>query len=264
MINKDESNRNNQVIAIIQARMTSSRLPGKVLKPILGKSMLALQIERTKCSQLIDNLIVATSIEDSDQPIEDWCIKNNIKCYRGSLNNVLDRYFQVAKISGADHIVRMTADCPLIDSVIIDNVIKLHLLEKNDYTSNCIEPTFPDGLDVEVMTEKTLQKSWELASKHSEREHVTLYIRNHPEMFKIGSFKNDVNLQNKRWTVDYIEDFNLISNIYNALYHAKPNFNMQDILSLLKENPKWEGLNQDIVRNEGLAKSILEDKSIDE
>jgi len=208
MINKKKVKDNNKVVAILQARMTSSRLPGKVLKPILGQSMLALQIERTKYSQLIDELIVATSTEDSDQPIQDWCNKNKVKCFRGNLNNVLERYFQAAKQYPSEHIVRMTADCPLIDSSIIDEVIKLHLREKNDYTSNCIEPTFPDGLDVEVMTQKALKKSSELSNKSSEKEHVTLHIRNHPELYKIGSFKNDVNIQDKRWTVDYIEDFN--------------------------------------------------------
>lgn len=253
-----------QVLAIIQARMTSSRLPGKVLKPIIGQSMLALQIERTKCSQLIDELIVATSTEDSDQPIQDWCIKNNIKCFRGDLNNVLERYFQAAKKYPSEHILRMTADCPLIDSSIIDEVIKLHLKEKNDYTSNCIEPTFPDGLDVEIMTQQTLKDARELSTKLSEKEHVTLYIRNNPEIYKIGSFKNAVNLQERRWTVDYIEDFNLISNIYNTLYDAKPNFNMQDILSLLKKHPEWELLNKNIDRNEGLTKSILEDDVIND
>ena len=210
MTNNKSIKNSSKVIAILQARMTSSRLPGKVLKPIVGQSMLSLQVERTKCSQLIDELIIATSTEDSDQPIQDWCIKNTIKCFRGNLNNVLERYFQAAKKHPSDHIVRMTADCPLIDSSIIDEVIKLHLREKNDYTSNCIEPTFPDGLDVEVMTYKALKNSWELSYKTSEKEHVTLYIRNHPERYKIGSFKNNINLQEKRWTVDYIEDFNLI------------------------------------------------------
>lgn len=260
MINNKITKNNNKVVVILQARMSSSRLPGKVLKHIVGQPMLALQIERINYAKLVNELIVATSTDSSDQPIQDWCNEKKVKCFRGDLNNVLDRYFQASKLSTAEHIIRLTADCPLIDSTIIDEVIKLHLEEKNDYTSNAIVPSFPDGLDVEIMTQKTLNNSWELSGKASEKEHVTLHIRNHPKKYKIGSYKQDANLKNKRWTVDHIEDFHLVSNIYNALYSVKLNFSMQDILSLLRKHPEWELLNQHIDRNEGVKKSILNDE----
>jgi spore coat polysaccharide biosynthesis protein SpsF len=251
------------ILAIIQARMSSSRLPNKVLKIIVGKPMLQLQIERIKQAKLIDKIIVATSRQNEDDAIAQLCQQLNIDCFRGNLNDVLDRFYQAAITDQAAHIVRLTADCPLIDASVIDSVIDLHVMDKNDYTSNSLKPTFPDGLDVEVMNQAALNSSWQQAVIPSEREHVTLYIRNHPEKYKIGELKSSIDLSNKRWTVDHQDDLYLISKIYSTLYYANPNFSTQDILTLLEQNPEWEHINSNIIRNEGLAKSILEDLMVD-
>jgi len=165
------------ILAILQARVSSTRLPGKVLKPILGMPMLLRQIERVKQAKLIEQLLVATSDDKSDDPIEQLCRENDIACFRGSLDDVLDRFYQAAKPYQPDHIVRLTGDCPLIDPQLIDEVVVFCLSGDYDYVSNAFEPTYPDGLDVEVFRFPCLQQAWEEAELPSEREHVTLFIK---------------------------------------------------------------------------------------
>ncbi|MFD1446454.1 cytidylyltransferase domain-containing protein [Oceanobacillus profundus] len=246
-------------LAILQARMSSSRLPGKVLKPLAGKPMLLQQINRINKSKFIDKLIVATTIEAIDDAVVTMCKENNILYYRGSLENVLERYYQIAKIYNPKNIIRLTGDCPLLDAEIIDHVIECHLNQENDYTSNTIDPTFPDGLDTEVFTWKTLETIFHKANRPSLKEHVTLYIHENPACFKVENIINEENLSNHRWTVDESEDYELVYRIYEALFPKNPNFTFHDILKFLSENKELQRLNEGIKRNEGLQKSLTQE-----
>ena len=170
------------VLAIIQARMGSTRLPGKVLLSLEGKTVIEHVVERVKCAKLVDEVIVATSININNLPLIRVCAEKNIRVFCGSEEDVLDRFFQLAKLLVPAHIVRITADCPVIDPAIIDKIIATHFLENADYTSNTIDETYPDGLVIEIFTYKSLTQAWNEASLSSEREHVTPYIKKHPEL----------------------------------------------------------------------------------
>jgi|APSaa5957512622_1039677.scaffolds.fasta_scaffold119129_1 spore coat polysaccharide biosynthesis protein SpsF (cytidylyltransferase family) len=248
------------ILAILQARFSSTRLPGKVLKKILGKPMLSLQLERIKHSKRIEELIVATSTEDSDNKIESLCKSMEIPCFRGSLNDVLDRFYQAALPYKPENIVRLTGDCPLIDPLIIDNVIDLCIRGEFDYVSNALEPTFPDGLDVEAFKFSALETAWKEAFLPSHREHVTPFIYQNPERFRIDNYRNNIDLSYLRWTVDLPQDFELVRQIYEALYRQNPKFTTQDILTFLHNNPSLLQINKSILRNEGLKKSEEADK----
>lgn len=245
-------------IAIIQARTGSTRLPYKVLKQIEQKPVLQHVIERVKQSKLIDEVIVATSMSFSDLAIVKLCINLGIRVFCGSENDVLDRYYQVAKNVCADNIIRITADCPLHDAEVIDKVLQAHIENKSDYTSNILEETFPDGLDCEVITYKTLEEIWHKAKMASEREHVTLYIIQN-NCYKKTSVVDKENHGFERWTLDTEEDFLFISEVYKELYHLKPFFKYQDILTLLNNNPKLRQINKGFLRNEGIKKSLIND-----
>jgi spore coat polysaccharide biosynthesis protein SpsF len=234
------------ILAILQARQSSSRLPGKVLKPILGVPMLLRQIERIKCSVNIDQLLVATSVEESDDPIVKLCIDNNIKYFRGDLENVLDRFYHAALPYSPSDIVRLTGDCPLTDASVIDTVIKYHKEHEFDYTSNTIERTFPVGLDVEVFRLSCLKEAWTEASTMYQKEHVTPFIYEQQERYKIGSYLNSTNLSYLRWTVDTDLDFKFVTKIYEYLYDSDPHFNSSNILSLLENYPELKNINASI------------------
>ena len=248
------------ILAILQARVSSTRLPGKVLLPLLGKPMLVRQIERILRSQRIDKHIVATSAETEDDAIENLCNEINIECFRGSLDDVLDRFYQAAKVYKPEHVVRLTGDCPLTDPQIIDRLIDFHLAGGYDYSSNALEPSYPDGLDAEVMKFNVLEQAWRKATTKTEREHVTFYIYNEPTLFKIGVEKNHVDLSYLRWTVDEPEDFSLVETIYQNLYPLNPSFTQDDILALLHNHPEMITMNTAFFRNEGLKKSLSWDK----
>lgn len=245
------------ILAILQARVSSSRLYSKVLKNILGKKMLALQIERISRSKLIDKLVVATSNNKEDDPIEKLCNELGVDCYRGDLDDVLKRFYDCAAKYRPDHIVRLTGDCPLTDWEIIDQVISCHLSNNFDYTSNTINPSFADGLDVEVLTFKCLKESYRNAKLSYQREHVTQYAILNPN-YKIGSFESskeeDTSLL--RWTVDEQKDFDFVTEIYERLYPKNQCFKTKDILELLRQNPDLLKINSNISRNEGLKKSL--------
>ncbi len=245
------------ILAILQARLSSSRLPGKVLKHILGKPMLLHQIERIQNSKRIDKLVVATSTEKSDDAIEKMCLDNNVEVFRGELENVLDRFYQCAKKYNPDYIVRLTGDCPLADWKIIDDMIQYYLDEELDYMST--SPKLPDGLDAEVMTMSALSEAKQKAVLPSELEHVTQYINKNPNKFKNEHFNFDKDLSHIRWTVDEPEDFILVEKIYQALYEDNPLFLMNDILKLLDQRPELNKINGNFSRNEGLERSLQED-----
>lgn len=247
------------ITAILQARATSSRLPGKVLKPILGKAMLLHQIERILRAQKIDRLVVATSTEASDDAIEELCEKNKVAVFRGSLEDVLDRFYQAALAHPSDHYLRLTGDCPLTDPSVIDQLIDLHQKGSFDYSSNVEVHTYPDGLDCEIVSSKALEKGWRGAKLKSEREHVTPYFYHHPELFKLGRLKQTPDLSALRWTVDEAEDFEFVTKIYEALYPKNPAFGMEAILDLLNKNESLSKINQRFTRNEGFKKSMKKD-----
>ena len=238
----------NNVVAIVQARMGSERLPGKVLMDIVGKPMLWHVINRIKHSKYINKIIIATTTNKDDDQIEDFCKTYNIDFYRGSEDDVLDRYYQTAELRNADIIVRITSDCPLIDSEVIDKVICSYLKNKNNFngSSNTIKRTYPSGLDTEVISFGTLERVWNDAKKDYQREHVTIYIYEHARQFKLYSVENDKDLSHYRWTVDEKKDLKFVREIYKLLYRGENIFLMKDILSLLKIKPHLREINQDV------------------
>lgn len=248
------------MLAILQARCSSSRLPGKVLKPILGEPMIARQIERLRRSQRISRLLVATSTEASDDPLDTLCRTLGIPCFRGALDDVLDRFYQAALVAPSEHLLRLTGDCPLTDPEVIDGCIEFHLAGDYDYSTNALQETFPDGLDVEVFRFSCLENAWKEAQLPSEREHVTPFIHRRPERYRIGHYRQARDLSWLRWTVDRPEDFQLIEAIYNALYPNNPAFTTADVLTLLTRCPELTGINADLTRNEGYLKSLLADQ----
>lgn len=250
------------IAAVIQARLGSTRLPGKVMLDLEGKRVLERVTERVKSSKLIDDVIVATTIKKEDLKIVNLCSNIGISVYCGSEDDVLDRYYQAARLFKVKHVVRITSDCPLIDPKIIDDVINLHLEEKADYTSNTLKETYPDGEDVEVITFETLKKAWRDSSLASEREHVTPYIRKNPDKFKLANLECRGKLYKKRWTLDNPEDYEFIKIIYKNLYNKNPIFGMEEILQFINEYPDIEKINKHILRNEGYIKSLKEDKTL--
>lgn len=249
-------------LVLIQARCGSSRLPNKVLKEFSGKTDLQWVIERVKRSKLIDEVIVITSIEKNNLPLIKLCTELDTRVFVGSEDDVLDRYYQAAKLIRPKYVIRITADCPIFDWRYLDMAIEA-LDKDTDYLTE-EENQFPDGLDIEIMTFSALEKAWELADMISEREHVTLYIRNHPEMFNIKKMACPIDgIGDNRWTLDEDEDFELISEIYNYfLKIGKDDFVTEDILEYLDKNPQLKNTNSMYARNEGLAKSIREDRKV--
>ena len=227
---------------ILQARISSSRLWGKILLPGFDKPLLLHIIERLKKSKLLEDVIVATSLKDIDDVVFDICKKNKISVFRGHHTDLLSRYYYCAKKFKIGTIVRITSDCPLIDFTLVDKVIKFFNKDKEvDYVSNIHPPTYPDGYDIEVISFKALKKSFSEAKKNFEREHVTPYIWENPNKFKIKNFQNPMNknlYKKYRLTIDYIEDFYVIFKIYQNLYPKKKFFDLKDILKYLNLNPK--------------------------
>ncbi|MEW6195424.1 MAG: glycosyltransferase family protein [Bacteroidota bacterium] len=236
--------------AIVQARFGSTRLPGKIFKDLSGKPVLWHVVNRLSYSKLCNKIIVATTTEPEDDQTENFCVANNIPYYRGSSDNVLSRYYETAKVFGAEIVIRITSDCPLIDPVILDKMIDDFLAsnrtEKLDYLSNSIVRTFPRGLDVEIFSFETLNKTYMQAVLPYELEHVTPYIYQHPELFKLKNFAHDKELSAHRWTVDTPEDYELIKNIYDKLYVPGKIFLLDDILKLFDKNPGLIKINQSI------------------
>lgn len=248
------------ILAILQARMTSSRLPGKVLRPILGRPLLDRQIERILRSKRIDRLVVATSLNPEDDAIEALCRRLEVDCFRGDLQNVLDRFYQAARQYDPNHVIRLTGDCPLVDPVLVDKLVDFYLAQKCDYASNCQEPTLPDGLDAEVFSFAVLEQTWKEAVLPSHLEHVTPFMRSNPERFKSSCYKYHEDLSHLRWVVDEPEDLEFIRQIYGTLYPDEPEFGTEDVLALLERKPELVEINRRFERNEGAKISIEEDK----
>ncbi len=243
--------------AIIQARMGSNRLPGKVMRLLAGRPLLWYVIDRVKCAENLDQVVVATSDKSLDDVIEKFCSSIDVFCFRGSENDVLDRYYRAAKEVKAEAVVRITADCPLIDPAIIDRIIEMFLTGRYDYVSNVNPPTYPDGLDTEVFSFDVLEKMWREATLNSEREHVTLYLRNRLDNFRVGNLENSSDFSGLRWTVDEPWDLEFVRSVYSHFENTR--FGMDDLIKLLKDKPELKEINIGIHRNEGLEKSLREE-----
>ncbi|MBI1866257.1 MAG: glycosyltransferase family protein [Candidatus Staskawiczbacteria bacterium] len=239
-----------KIIAIIQARTSSTRLPGKVLLDLLGQPVLIRVVERVLKSKIINEIIVATTNKREDDVIAKLIQDYNnqkVTVFRGSEQNVLDRYFKAANYFNANIIVRITSDCPLIDPKVIDKVIDSFLTSDSDYVSNILdERTYPRGLDVEVFSFDTLKKVFELAKNQDDKEHVTLYIRKNSPLFKTKNIKNNKDYSFYRWTLDEKEDYELLKILYNNVYPKNPNFTMKDVILFFEKNPEIIKVNENI------------------
>ena len=250
------------VTAIVQARMKSSRLPGKVLKDIQGKPMLWHVVKRLKKARLVGRIIIATSNREIDTPILKLGRDLRLDCYAGSEQDVLDRYYRAATNFGADIIVRITADCALIDPHIVDDVIRRYMQGDCDYVANTLKWTYPDGVDVEVFSYAALEKAWREARWASEREHVTPYIRKNPDKFRLVNIESGTDLSRFRWSVDREEDLEFVRQVFRHLYQEGQIFYMEDVLKLIEKYPQLVDINRDIVANEGYQKSLREDRIV--
>ena len=243
---------------IIQARMGSSRLPGKVMMEIDSKhTILDFMINQLEYAKLVDRIIIATSKKAEDDIIETFCKKNTIDCFRGSENDVLDRYYQCAKKFSSKVIVRMPADKPLLDPNVVDQVISEFNNNNYDYITTFLPSTFPSGTEVEIFAFSALEKAWKESVLPSEREHVTPYIHKNPEKFQISNFENDIDLSNFRWAVDEKDDLLFVKKIVSKL-NKKPIL-INDILNVIKNEPKIFEINLNVNRNAGDKKSTKED-----
>jgi spore coat polysaccharide biosynthesis protein SpsF len=237
-----------KIVMIVQARMTSTRLPGKVLKQVLDKPLLEYQIERLRQVQLVDEIVVATTTNQADDPIIDLCQHLSIPYFRGSEFDVLGRYYEAAITHQAETIIRVTADCPVIDPEVIDRVIQFYVQNQSayDYVSNCLQRSYPRGMDVEVFSFESLQKAYVQATDPFEREHVTPFIYGHNKEYRLANLAAPDDQSQHRWTVDTPEDFELIRRILESLYPKQPQFRLLDILTLLHHHPEWRVLNAHI------------------
>jgi spore coat polysaccharide biosynthesis protein SpsF len=245
-----------RTVAILQARTSSSRLPGKVLCDLAGAPMLARQLERVARARLLDKIVVATSSDPSDDPLARLVGNLGFALFRGSLDDVLGRFVGAVAAHPAEHVVRLTGDCPLADPDVIDAVVAHHIANAVDATTNSVEPTFPDGLDVEVVRADVLRTAGTEASGPVEREHVTPFVYRHPERFSIQHYKGARDLSGMRWTVDEPADLEFASAVFAALLPSNPTFGMHDVLRLLAARPELAQINSEFKRNEGLDRSL--------
>ncbi len=237
-----------KVTAIIQARMGSTRLPGKVLMKLEGKTVLQHVIERVKQADMVNDIIIATTLLDHDNPIVEEATKCGVRIYRGSEDDVLSRYYLAAKENRSDVIVRITSDCPLIDPIVVDELVRYYLDNNFDIVTNAgadlFNRTYPRGLDTEVFSFDMLEEAYLNAAKPYQREHVTPYLYERSE--RVFYYKNNVDLSKYRWTLDTHEDFQLIAFIYKQLYKETNNFYMNDILELFDSHPEIFKINEGV------------------
>jgi spore coat polysaccharide biosynthesis protein SpsF len=236
-----------KVVAIVQARMGSTRLPGKVLKDLAGETMLARVVGRLRCANRINELLVATTDHPGDGVIVDECQKLSVRVSRGDQEDVLDRYFKAAEFASADVVVRITSDCPLIDPEITDKTIQAFLDKAPDYAANTLVRTYPRGLDTEVISMNALAQAWQQAHNPYEREHVTPYIIEHPGLFKLLSVTGDRDYSAHRWTVDTPEDLEFAKAVYARL-RSDGKFSWRAVIDLLDREPELLELNRLVVQ----------------
>lgn len=237
-----------KTVVIIQARMTSSRLPGKVLKQVLGRPLLAYQLERVGRCRTVDEIVVATTVNATDDPVAEFVEGAGLRVWRGSEADVLSRYAEAADMAAADLVVRLTADCPLIDPALVDQVVET-LRDSNpplDYVSNTTPRTLPMGLDAEGIRGTALMAAHREAGARQEREHVTPFLYNNKDRFACRYLLHEPPITGHRWTVDHPEDFELVRRILETLYPVNPAFTYQDVLTLLEQHPDWPLINRGV------------------
>lgn len=237
---------NTSVLAIVQARSNSSRLPGKVLRDLHGKPMIIRQLERIMRSTRITQGVVATSTEPSDDELAEVLEDHGVVVRRGPLEDVLARFVGVVNEFSPEHVVRLTADCPLTDPGVIDALIDLHLSSGADYASNVLERTFPHGLDAECVKADALVRLNTFELSKPEREHVTLGIYQRPTQFSLSSLRQDPSQAHLRWTVDYASDLEFARAVYEQLYDANPAFSQEDVINLLSRHPEMVYTDPDV------------------
>ena len=248
-----------RTVCIVQARMSSTRLPGKVLLPLAGREVLAHVLDRLDFCKTLDEVVVATSSDASDDVLAQWCRARGVGVFRGSLQDVLDRYYQCAIQHKATAVVRITADCPALDPALVDEVVRG--FHAGGYDLFYLGGEFPDGLDCQVFSFSALHRARREAKLLSEREHVGPYVVNHPEWFRIGQLEKFKGLAHHRWTLDEPRDLAFLQSVFERLQRpdGRP-FLTQDLLNLLEREPELLQINEGIVRNEGLIKSLAADK----
>lgn len=246
-------------VAIVQARLGSTRLPGKTLMPLHGHPMLWHVVNRVRSTPSIREVVVATTTELRDEPIREFCATAGIDCFSGSENDVLDRFYQAAVRHNADPVVRVTADCPLMDPGVIEQVLQLYFTGRFDHVGVATgagavfetQGRFPDGLDAECFSLAALKRAWREATAKSDREHVTPYIWQEPGRFRLGTIRPSADYSTLRWTVDNAADFLFAELVYAALYDEKRLFGMQDVLQYLRHHPELTAVNNDAIGKEG-------------
>lgn len=255
----NKAKQNKKIVATIEARMTSTRLPGKVLKPILDRPVLEFLIERLQQVDYLDDIIVATTINDTDQPIIDLCNRLNVKYFRGSEEDVLKRVLEAAKSVSADIIVEITGDCPFVDPVIVNECIETFHEGEYDYLSNAISTTFPNGLAVQVFPVHVLEQVNSLTSDQIDHEHVSIYIYEHPERYRLKNVeaKGELFWPELAITLDTPEDYELIRIIFEELYPRNPTFSAIDIVRFLRSKPELININRNIRRKDPHAEKKI-------
>jgi spore coat polysaccharide biosynthesis protein SpsF len=238
---------NTKVIAVVQARMSSTRLPGKVLADLGGETVLARVIRRLGRARLLDQCVVATTVEPVDEAIVRECATLEVACFRGSENDVLDRYYQAANLYPAKAVVRITSDCPLIDPNLVDDTIRVFQNERADYASNVFPRTYPRGLDTEVFGVAALARAWKEASEPYQREHVTPYFYENPQTFRLASASGKVDYSGYRWTLDTPEDLELLRTIYSR-FDGRDDFSWEEVIHLMEREPGLAELNSQVLQ----------------
>jgi spore coat polysaccharide biosynthesis protein SpsF len=227
-----------KVLGVLQARMSSSRLPGKVMAIVNGKPVIYWQIKRILKSKLIDNLVVVTSTDNSDDVLYNYLVSEGVDVYRGSLENVFSRFLEVAKKYNPESIVRFTADCPMIMPAIIDLVVEAGLISNCDYLSNTLVPSFPDGLDTEYVSSRAIEELSKQNLTQHEKEHVTLGIYGRADQFEVQNYMNKTDLSSHRWTLDTEQDLKFLRFVFTEFLNREVEFDLSDMLKLNKEHPE--------------------------
>lgn len=238
-----------RTVAILQARRGSQRLPGKVLRDLCGQPMMARVVDRARRARTLDEVVVATTTLAGDDAVAQLAEKRGWPLYRGSPDDLTDRYYQAALLHRAETVVRITCDCPMIEPEVIDRTVQFFWERGADYASNGLPPrTFPRGLDTEVFTFASLERAWREDKDPAWREHATPYLYRHPEIFKLAGLVNDKDYSAMRWTVDTPEDMAFVTKVYEAFGHDR--FTWSEALALLEKNPDWLEINREIAQKE--------------
>ena len=257
-----------RILTVVQARVGSSRLPGKVLLPLVGQPLLVRMVERVQRARLAGTVVVATTTETADDAVAAACAAHGIPCFRGNALDLLDRHYQAARHFGADAVVKIPSDCPLIDPAVIDQVLGFYLENAGhyDYVSNLHPATFPDGNDVEVMSLTALESAWREARRPLEREHTTPFFWENPARFRLANVRwttgQDYSMSH-RWTIDYPEDYAFIKAVYEALHADNPAFDLPAIIQLLAGRPDIAGLNHHLAGVNWYRHHLAELKTVD-